>query len=597
MSTKQSLAYDAALDSWEVLEPPADFADRVLDSVAADPELAHAETSSAVDDVLPDPTAFRPTRWRFVAAAAAAVALAAGGLGAVKYWMAKQAEGETHELAPANPKKDEDELDPEDRMLGAGKPLPERVDVGPLPTELSSRIDTYVNAYGRNFGSAFKFHGQVLVSRGDETVVRSFGYAKIPEKTPHSERPRFLAGSLTQPMVAIVTARLAERELIDLNDPVSAYLPGYPSKAQADVRIHELLSHSSGIPNISDVATYQVDRYFPQSTDNLLSYFHELELEFEPGSQFEPSNSNYVLLGAVLEAVTGEPLAEVMQRELFEPANMDDTTFGAMGDDVAFGYEFNEAEFLQPSIPVDVSAAGGAAGVVTTTDDLLAMHRALEDGTLLPRESQGKLFTVVQFGYGLGFVIDGVGGRRVALHPGGIDGYNGQFARVLEDGTFVAVLANTEVVDARQVAADVLSLAYDQKVEPPTEPVAVPLSAKLAEQYAGHYSLAEHSRKRYERFVDPEQLAVMDLVHIHQIDSSLWMRMAGINKRLHAESDTRFFFKDHAVTRAMFIVRDGEVVELVLKQGETEFVLEPTAKPAETPALVEPSQRTTAPAR
>lgn len=572
MSTNDSPAYDAALDSWDVLEPPADFADRVLDAAAADPQLAPAD--DAVEQPLPDLRTFRPTPWRFVAAAAAGAVLLAGGIGLAKHWMAKQAGDGQEQGSPPEPDKDE-ALDPEQRLLGAGIELPERVDAGPLPSELAEQLDRYVNGYGRNFGEAFEFHGRVLVSRGDETVVRDYGYAHIGNQTPHTQRPRFLAGSLTQPMLAIVAARLAHRGLIDLDDPVSAYLPDYPHEAQADVRLHELLSHTSGIPNLSDVPSYQVDRFFPQQTQDLLGYFSDLDLEFEPGTQLDPSNSNYVLLGAVLEAATKRPLADVMQVELFDPAGMDDTTFGAMGEDVAFGYVFDEAEFLETAMPVDLSAAGGAAGVVTTTDDLLAMHRALDDGSLLPREAQRSLFTAVQFGYGLGFVVDRVHGRRVALHPGGIDGYNGQFARVLEDGTFVAVLANTEVVDARQVAADVLALAYGHPVEPSHEPVSIPVNPATLPRYVGDYGLAEHTRKRYERFVEPDQLAILDEVSIERVGDTLWMQMPGVRKRLHAEAENAFFFKDHSVTRARFIMRGDSVIELTLEQGEAEFVLVP----------------------
>ena len=386
------LLTERALDAWCDLGPDGDGAPQEEPSVAFTVGVLDrlaATTPRLVTMDLEVPTAppgSRPRRTRWAAtitAAAAAVALA---------------------LSLTAPDASESDADEAAAVLsGAGTQgsadapnLPED-DRGAfaLPSDFDRLITGYVANYGRNYGPAFKFHGVIVVAQdGDVAYSRGFGTAN-PSGDPNSMDTRFRLGLLTEPITAVAIMQLVEQELVELDAPIARYLPTYPRGQQITVR--DLLTHRSGIPNYTDELAFHTWKSRPHTTDEMVERFAHLPLEFEPGADTSPSNSNYFLLGAIIERVTGESYATFVRRGQLEPAGMLSTSFGDAFDSgqQAEGNVWNDEEVLEPPDPIHMSTFGGAGGLVASPSDLVKWDRALRL-LLRTKRNRRQAFAVAQ---------------------------------------------------------------------------------------------------------------------------------------------------------------------------------------------------------
>ncbi|HEY0136289.1 MAG TPA: serine hydrolase domain-containing protein, partial [Nannocystis sp.] len=431
-----------------------------------------------------------------------------------------------------------------------------------------------------------KFQGSVVVRRNGELLYsRNFGRADIASDRPITDHTPFKIGSLTQQFTAVAVLQLREQGKLQLDDPVRKHLPWYP---QATITIRHLLTHSSGIPNYTDsleaAGVKTGTRYKPQ---DIAAIFKDAALEFPPGSEFDPSNSGYFLLGMVIEQLAGVPLGEYMQKYVLGPAGMGDSRLGNQvringeADGLATGYIFSEDELLVPAVAYDLSVYGGAAGMVSTPTDLSRWDDALRrPGALLSQASLDEMFSPVIDTYGLGWIVLKERGQTMVGHPGGVEGFNGAIARYLGDGITVIALANTEAIDCRDVLDAVAAIAHGEQVPPFTEHEEVPVSPAMFSRYLGNFRLTPTARTRLAAVIDREALGLMDEVEIYDDDGRLFMLvpMHGA-KWLHGLGEDRFFFKDQAGTIAQFGPPGAPVEWLRLWQGDLEFVL---AKEKET---------------
>ncbi len=560
-----------ALDAWTVREPPPDFVDRVMQAAAREPSFAH-RGSPALG--LPTP---RP-RWpRFAAAAIVAVALAGGLTAGIKFWPTTPAtpRSEQHQPSMHGPGEPDHGAETVPLTPPASKPI-----VADVPADLAAQVDRYIASYGQHYGDAFKFQGSVLVlRRGQLLYSGNFGRADITSGPPITADTRFKIGSLTQQFTALAILQLSQAGKLALTDPVQKHIPGFP---HASVTIRHLLSHSSGIQNYTDRLTTTFTRGTAYATQIVVDSFKDLPLEFTPGSQFGPSNSNYFLLGAIVEATTGMPYAQYLEENVFHPAGMTHTTLGLPpAATVATGYTFSEDELLIPALPFDLSVYGGASGIVSTPSDLAQWDSALrESGQLLSQRSLEEMFTAVTESYGLGWVVVKEHGQTMVGHPGGVEGFNGAIARYLDDGITVIALANTEAIDCRSVLDAVSTIAHGEAAPPFAEHVEVPVPADSAARYLGTYRLTPASRLKLGTMLDRDDLAAMEEVKIYDDHDRLFMLVPSHGaKWLHGSGDDRFFFKDMAGTTAQFGPPGAPVQWLRLWKEDLEFELSKTAGP------------------
>ncbi|HLX85822.1 MAG TPA: serine hydrolase domain-containing protein [Terriglobales bacterium] len=173
-------------------------------------------------------------------------------------------------------------------------------------------VATRIRAYLAPFAATGNLTGTVLVARNGQTIFeQSYGMANYEWQIPNSAKTRFHLASVSKPFTAAAILQLQEQGRLHVSDPISRYLPDYP---QGDrISLDNLLTHTSGIPDINDLEDYDTFARSPHTLDQLVAKFASLPLDFQPGSQSRYSNSNYNLLAMIIERVSGQSYADYLR--------------------------------------------------------------------------------------------------------------------------------------------------------------------------------------------------------------------------------------------------------------------------------------------
>jgi D-alanyl-D-alanine carboxypeptidase len=313
------------------------------------------------------------------------------------------------------------------------------------------------------YAASNNFNGTVLVADAGEIIyLSSFGKANLAFDVPNTPATRYRAASITKLLTAVLILQLEEQGRIDLAAPIAAYLPGYTGEGRDTVTIHQLLNHTSGIDNMDKVTSladalengvppYQT----PRTSDQMLTAFASGPLVSAPGATFSYNNADYIILGKIIEQVTGKPYEDVLRERILAPLGMADS--GMMRQDVivpnladTYFYRDDIAR-LVPDLPVYAENVYAAGALYSDAADIFKFSNALLDGNLLTKDSLARLLTpgLDDYGYGTWVYTATVNGeaRRILKRPGSIMGAQAQLYRYVEDGVTVIVLSNTANVD------------------------------------------------------------------------------------------------------------------------------------------------------
>jgi D-alanyl-D-alanine carboxypeptidase len=345
----------------------------------------------------------------------------------------------------------------------------------PLPEELSRRLDAAARA---SFSQASAPGAVVGVSSPEGTWTEAYGVADPATGEPMEVGVHTRIGSVTKPFTATLVLQLAEEGQLSLEDPVSDYVGGIPNGEQITLR--QLADMTSGVASYTRSTAF-TDRFFadPQKAftpEELVAVGVSESPLFAPGEQFDYSNTNYILLGMVIEQVTGRPVGEVLEENIFDPLGLDETTWPGnsteMPEPYAQGFTL-QGDTATPEAPADAThwnpTWGATAGaLISDVDDLLVYGRAMGTGhgLLGPQAQQERLtsFQPAEGGYGLGFgCIDGWVG-----HTGTLPGYNTTVYYDTTTDTTVVVQATSDIASGDCPESPVL--ADDPKALPCATP-------------------------------------------------------------------------------------------------------------------------------
>lgn len=340
-----------------------------------------------------------------------------------------------------------------------------------VPAAAQADLGTMIAAYAQEHG----FSGTVLVHDGGRVRYHgSFGQAERAFGTPADNTTRYRVASITKLFTAALVMQLHQEGRIHVDSAIRAYLPDYPGQGADRVTLHQLLNHTSGLEGFDRERSFQeavengIERYQkPHTSAALLARCCGGALAGTPGQAFSYNNADYIVLGLVIERVTGRPYAEVLAERILRPLGLRDT--GMMRSDtilprLASTYFYpDDTGRPMPDLPVYWENWYAAGGMYSTTTDLLAFADALYGGRLLRPESLERLLApgLDEYGYGLWSYSFERGGRRyrVAKRPGSIMGANAVLYRLLDPGATIVILANTNRADLDELAqrvADVL---------------------------------------------------------------------------------------------------------------------------------------------
>ncbi len=322
-----------------------------------------------------------------------------------------------------------------------------------LPEE-SAIMAEQIDSLMRGYDYYKRFSGTVLVAHKNQVLyAKSFGYADAENEEFNENTSVYGIGSLTKQFTAAAILKLVEEQKISLSDNLSGFFPGLGEAAEK-VTIHHLLSMSSGIyEDFARSKTYDVSQIiFPEETpigiQELVYYFDELSLDFNPGNRFDYSNMNYILLAAIIEQVSGKSYQDYLHETFWLPLQMHSTCFGAFNADssqLANAYLGLPNTHDLPPMWHD-SWTVGAGGGFSSAPDLHQWMLALKNEKVLRKDLTEKLFEKhTRDGrdyYGYGWEITTRNGSTYITHPGGTLGYVSEAGFYPEQDLYVIVLSN-----------------------------------------------------------------------------------------------------------------------------------------------------------
>lgn len=379
----------------------------------------------------------------------------------------------------------------------------------------------------------------VIAVRNGKTILRAgYGLADIENSLPVSADSVFRLGSISKQFAAAAIMLLAEDGKLSVTDPITKFLPDYPTHGH-DITLHHLLTHTSGLRNYTDVpGWYKNYSKMPLTTEELIASFSAEEMDFAPGARYNYSNSGYVLLGAIIEAVTDGGYEDFIQARLFDPLALDQTYYGGhvklipkrvRGYSVDPDGGFVNADFIDMAVP---HAAGA---LLSTVDDLAVWFAALSSGRVVSAESYAAMTakTTLNDGetsdYGYGLYAQTLKGRASVAHSGGINGFSTSALYLPGEGLYVAALRNVGG-GSPDPGFIVQSIAAMVIGDPFSERVAIDLDGQQKARHIGTYKAESGADIRVliedgELFIDGalgRRQALAASPDVYFFDNSFW---------------------------------------------------------------------------
>ena len=357
----------------------------------------------------------------------------------------------------------------------------------PDESAMKARLDQVANSYTP--GNAFM--GTVLVVDGDRVLLdKGYGMADLEWSIPNAPDVKFRLGSVTKQFTATLVLLLQQDGKLNINDPVSKYLAIAPATWDK-ITLANLLGHTSGIPSFTDMKEFGVWRMSPHTVGEELALFKDKPLDFEPGSKFAYSNSNFEVLGAVIEKVSGKKYGDLLRERIFDPLGMKDSgldTDGLILPKRAEGYSPG-AKGLEVPLVESMTVPWAAGSIYSTTGDLLKWEHGLFGGKVLSADSLKLMTTPGKGNYGLGVFIADKDGVKIVSHGGGIEGFNTNLMYAPERRIAVVVLGNVNGGAPGAMGDQLLDVVLGKTVELASERKAVSISKEELTKFVGVYDL------------------------------------------------------------------------------------------------------------
>lgn len=309
--------------------------------------------------------------------------------------------------------------------------------------------------------------GVVLIAKDNKILYhQAFGFSNRADCIRNHPETRFNMASMTKMFTGMAILQLVEHNKLSLNQKVGQYLPNYPNKPVADsVTIHQLLTHTSGLGNFwEELDKLPKEKY--KSVNDYIGLFVNKPLLFQPGSRYQYSNSGYILLGKIIEKVSGQSYFDYIKQHILQPAKMQDTDALELDKAQTFaaGYTMSQehpGQWISNHF-VNVYKGGPAGGYYTTASDLLRFSDAITGSQLLTKKSV-DLYTTgkVKYdkgSYAYGISTDTISGHTIFGHTGGHFGIANEFFVCPDLGYTVVIMTNGEVENYWEVSNLIKSL-------------------------------------------------------------------------------------------------------------------------------------------
>jgi len=419
--------------------------------------------------------------------------------------------------------------------------------------DIQKKVDEYIDAHMQ----MNQFSGSILIAKNEQILVnKGYGFANYEFDIKNTPVTKFRIGSLTKGFTAVAILQLEEKGLLTLDDNLQKFIPDYPRGNE--ITIKNLLTHTSGIPNHTELEDFNKERrVYEYSIIETIETFKNKALEFNPGEEFNYSNSNYILLGLIIEQVSLMSYEEYVKHNIFEPLNMKNSGFEypqKVIKNLTQGYCINDNEIEKAKFR-NMSNAHASGALYSTTEDLYKWDRALYSEKLISNESKEKMFTEFKDNYGFGWGIVNVFNHKMIAHSGDIDGFTSNISRFINDDISIIILSNFEQTPINRINIDLISIVFDKKYTIPKIIKSIKLSNNILQSFVGEYEL---------------QPGFVFSVSFN--DDKLLCQATGQPKlELTPISESEFMVKEANVKISFEKNSNQEIEKLILHQGDKQY--------------------------
>ena len=387
----------------------------------------------------------------------------------------------------------------------------------------------------------------ILIAKDGKAIYKkAFGSANLELNVPMNTNNVFEIGSITKQFTAVSILMLEEQGKLNIEDDITKYIPDYPTKGKT-ITIHHLLNHTSGIKSYTSMQSFMEHARTDMTPTELIDVFKNEPMDFDPGEKFLYNNSGYILLGYIIEVVSGQNYAEFIQDNIFTKLGMNASYYGSMTKLIpnrASGYSqsengFRNADYLSLTVPY------AAGSIMSTVDDMLIWQNAISANKLIKRNSLEKaingstLNSGEKIPYGYGWIKGGVNGSVTYEHGGGIFGYTTNEIFLPSENMYVVGLSNCNCKNIREITTKVAAIAIGKPF--PNKKDAITLSVDKLNKWIGAYEFEDGAV----RFITLDGGKLKS------------QREDGEIFDIYAMSDDHFIFEEGTISYQFGINKDG----------------------------------------
>lgn len=408
----------------------------------------------------------------------------------------------------------------------------------------------------------------VLVSKNGEVIYKkAFGMANLELNIPMQLDNVFWIASIGKQFTAVAILQLMEQGKLSLQDEITRFIPDYPTQGNK-ITIEHLLTHTSGIHNYAGIKDPEKKLSGDISLSQVIDFFKNLPMRFAPGTKWEYSNSGYLLLGYIIEKITGKSYPEYLEENIFKPLGMSNSYFAnnkriikkRVGAYSAGEMGFENSRYLNPTI---IYSAGA---IQSTIGDFFKWHQAVHTYKLVKKETIEKAFTrykltdgkETDYGYGwkLGFVYE----SPSVWHGGSIEGFGNIEIYLPKEDVFVIIFSNCDCYYPKDIAAKLAALVVGKRYDYQE----IRVESSILKKYVGLYE----NQKGQQRIISTAE---------NRLYSQLGR---GPKSELKAYQADMFFFKDDPMKTIEFSRNQkAGVSALVTKKLDGIEIWQKTNKP------------------
>jgi CubicO group peptidase (beta-lactamase class C family) len=372
--------------------------------------------------------------------------------------------------------------------------------------------------------------GSIAISQNGKIVYRKvIGNAMMNDHDtiPASEKTEYRIGSITKMFTAVMVFQLIEEHKLSLNDTLAMFFPSLPNARR--ITIEYMLRHRSGLPNFTSnnsIQHFDDWKNTPKTHDELLAMISAQKPDFEPNAKADYNNSNYLLLGYIIERICGKPYKELLNGRIIKKIGLKNTYYGSTGSiytgDECASYKYFDNKWVKDNKPVYLDDFGGAGAIVSTPPDMLKFINSLFAGKLVSKQSLDQMKTMVD-GYGMGMFPYGSKVHPGFGHNGKTEGFASSVSYYTTDKLAIAYCTNGEVYSKNYILDGVRAICFNEPYAIPTFK-ALKITDQQLDQYAGKYS-------------STDGITVICSIN----DGNLWLETRGQKLKLDALGYNKFF--------------------------------------------------------